>query len=222
MTSFFPIKWESPKENLCIQHNLFKRLFDIFFSLTVLILGSPIYLLIGLFVFITSPGPIFYGCRRMGRGKKIFYCLKFRTMVKNADQKLKSVLEKDKKLKAYWDKYQKLKKDPRVTKIGGFLRKTSLDELPQFYNVLKGDLSVVGPRPKFISQLEDHYANIPYKVLAVRPGITGPFQVSGRCTIIFKDRFAIEENYVENHNFFLDIIIILKTIPQMILHKGAY
>lgn len=214
-------KWETKENTYLIKHDLIKRLFDISFSLLVLILGSPFFFIIGLIVCFTSSGPIFFGHERVGRGNKKIKCWKFRTMVKDADKCLDQLLENP-KMKAEWSKFYKLKNDPRITSIGKFLRKTSLDELPQFYNVLKGNLSIVGPRPCVESELKENYGAKTQKILSIRPGITGIWQVSGRNDLTRNQRIRIEELYIDNHNLIMDMKIILRTIPHMIFSKGAY
>jgi exopolysaccharide production protein ExoY len=215
-------KWESLEKNILIKHNGVKRLFDIFFSLLVLILGSPMYLIIGLLVYISSPGPIFYGHERIGRGNKKIKCWKFRTMIKDADKNLESLLNENPNLKLEWNKFYKLKNDPRIHPVGKFLRKSSLDELPQFYNVLKGDLSVVGPRPCVEGEIKENFGDKTSKILSIRPGITGIWQISGRNNLTREQRVAIEESYIKNQSLLLDIKIILKTLPIMLFSKGAY
>lgn len=205
-----------------IQHFPMKRSFDIVFSLSVLIFFSPIFLLIGLFVFFDSPGPIFYAHKRVGRGGKKIHCWKFRTMRPNADKILKKMLNQSVQLKREWDQFYKLKNDPRITRLGKFLRKTSLDELPQFYNVLKGDLSVVGPRPVVTEEVEKYYGHKAIKILSIRPGLTGIWQTSGRNQVSFSKRIELEEEYVDTHNFFKDLYLIAKTIPVMLFAKGAF
>lgn len=200
----------------------FKRCFDIVFSLCVLIFGFPIFLLIALLIKLSSKGPIFYKSIRVGYGSKTISCLKFRTMHTDADQRLEKILEKDPLLKKEWDLYQKLKRDPRIYPIGGFLRKTSMDELPQFFNALKGDLSIVGPRPFYKDQVELYLGNKAAKFLSVKPGITGIWQVSGRNLLTFHERLVLEEAYIDRKSFLMDIKIILKTIPEVFFPKGAY
>lgn len=200
-----------------------KRLFDVFFSLICLILGTPLYLIIALCVYCSSPGKIFYYQERIGRAGKIFRCYKFRSMYPDADKRLKEIIECDPVLRAEWNQSFKLKNDPRITFVGSFLRKTSLDELPQFWNVLKGDLSVVGPRPVIKEEFEKHFGIKGYKILSIRPGLTGLWQVSGRSDISsYKERVLLDEHYVDNHSLALDMKIILKTIPVMLNSKGAY
>lgn len=206
-----------------IKHIPVKRGFDILFSLCALFIGLPIFCLIALLIRLTSPGKVIYSHSRIGRGGKAFPCYKFRTMYPDADQRLKDLLASDPKLKAEWENSFKLKQDPRVTPIGSFLRKTSLDELPQFWNVLKGDLSVVGPRPVVKEEVNKYLGLKAPKILSIRPGLTGPWQVSGRSDISsYQKRVELDEHYVDNHSFTLDLKLIAKTIPAMLFSKGAY
>lgn len=206
-----------------IRHIPVKRGFDILFSIFALSIGAPLFLLIAALIFITSPGKVIYSHERIGRGGKPFSCFKFRSMYPNADQRLKDILLKHPELKEEWEKTYKLKNDPRVTPFGLFLRKTSLDELPQFWNVLKGDLSVVGPRPVVKEEVEKFYCMKAYKILSIRPGLTGPWQVSGRSDIdSYQRRIQLDEFYVDNQSLLLDLKLIGKTIPAMLSSKGAY
>lgn len=205
-----------------IQHDFAKRLFDIIFSLCALIGGVVIYLVIAIAVKLSSRGPIFYGQKRVGRGGKEFKCWKFRTMHVNAERRLLEILRRDPALREEWEKYYKLKKDPRITKIGDLLRKTSLDELPQFWNVLKGDLSVVGPRPLCQEEVDKYLKEKSAKILSVRPGLTGVWQTSGRNLVTYEERVKLEESYIDNRSFLFDLGLICKTIPAMIFRKGAY
>jgi Undecaprenyl-phosphate galactose phosphotransferase WbaP len=200
-----------------------KRLFDIVFSLSVLVLFSPIYLILALLIALTSPGPIFYVQERVGKNYKHFGCIKFRTMIANADEVLLQMMEKDPNLRQEFADNFKLKQDPRITWIGRFLRITSLDEFPQFWNVLKGDMSVVGPRPLVPEELF-MYGRHMNKILTIKPGITGLWQVSGRNDIPYERRIKIDVYYVNSQNFWMDISIILKTIFVVILptKNGAY
>lgn len=200
-----------------------KRLFDISFSLTVLTLGFPIYLLLAVCTYIASPGPVFFSHQRVGRNGRPFGCMKFRTMVPNADQKLQALLDSSPELRREFEETFKLKNDPRVTWIGKFLRVTSLDELPQFINVLKGDMSVVGPRPLVKDELARYGQDID-RVLSVKPGVTGLWQVSGRNDISYEARVKLDVSYVTRRSFFMDLSMILKTVSVMILPKnnGAY
>ncbi len=200
-----------------------KRLFDVVFSLSVLILFSPVYLLLALLIAYSSEGPIFYVQERVGKNYKPFGCIKFRTMVTNADEMLVELMETSPHLRQEFADNFKLKQDPRITKIGRFLRLTSLDEFPQFWNVLKGDMSVVGPRPLVAQELYMYGSHID-KVLTIKPGITGLWQVSGRNDIPYSRRIQIDLYYVKFHNFWLDLWVIMKTIGVVIMPKnnGAY
>lgn len=212
-------------ENKACETNRRKRLFDVFFSLLALVLGFPIFLLIALLIKSTSRGPIFYCSLRMGKRGKLFKFWKFRTMYVQADLKLKQLLDENPLLREEWQQYFKLKNDPRLTKIGKFLRKTSLDELPQFWNVLIGDLSIVGPRPYLPTELktiEKHIGNKVTALLAVRPGLTGIWQTSGRSHLTFEQRVYLDLAYLERGSFLFDLNLILKTIPMFIFPKGAF
>ena len=211
------------------RNHAFKRAFDIFFSLSILILGFPLYLILILLVRCTSPGPIFYGGLRMGKNGKLIKCWKFRTMCRDAEGRLQRMLDENPHFREEWEKYFKLKDDPRLTPIGKFLRKTSLDELPQFWNVLIGDLSVVGPRPIAIERPEEaekeirkHFGDKTDKILSVKPGLTCIWQTCGRNLLTFEERLLLEERYVETQSFLLDLALIAKTIPVILLSKGAF
>lgn len=205
-----------------IKHIPLKRLFDILFSLAVLIFAAPVFFIIAILVIFPSKGKIVYAHRRIGRGGKTFRCYKFRTMYANADVRLKQLLAAHPELHEEWYKTFKLQKDPRVTPVGRFLRKTSLDELPQFLNVLKGDLSVVGPRPVIEEEMKKYMGAKAAKILSIRPGITGLWQVSGRNDICYNKRIQLDEHYVDNHSLLLDLKLIARTIPVMITKRGAY
>ena len=200
-----------------------KRLFDVVFSLLVLTLFSPVYLILALLIALSSPGSIFYIQERVGKNHKTFSCIKFRTMVMNADEILLKLMETSPDIRQEFEDNFKLKQDPRITKIGRFLRLTSLDEFPQFWNVLKGDMSVVGPRPLVAEELPCYGVHIE-KVLTIKPGITGLWQVSGRNDIPYNRRILIDLYYAKKHNFWLDMWIIVKTIGVVLVPKnnGAY
>lgn len=203
----------------------FKRIFDIVFSLVFLGCFAPVYLMIALLIKLESRGTIFYVGKRLGKGGSYIDIYKFRTMYIDAEQRLEEMLSSDPKVREEWEVYQKLQEDPRCTPLGRFLRKTSLDEFPQFFNVLKGDLSVVGPRPHYIDELEGA-GNSPLKkyahlVLAVKPGITGLWQISGRSHLSYEDRVELDSLYYKKQSFFYDLLVILKTIPMVLLSRGA-
>lgn len=203
--------------------NFAKRLFDVVFSLSVLTLFLPLYLLLAILIAISSPGPIFYVQERVGKDYKPFGCLKFRTMVENADEMLIELMTKYPDMRQEFEDNFKLKEDPRVTGIGKFLRYTSLDEFPQFWNVLKGDMSVVGPRPLVPEEVHKYGCNMD-KVLTIRPGITGLWQVSGRNDIPYHRRVQMDIYYVNSRNVWLDFWLLVKTIGVIISPKnnGAY
>jgi lipopolysaccharide/colanic/teichoic acid biosynthesis glycosyltransferase len=200
-----------------------KRLFDIGFSLAVLIIFSPFYLLIAFLVAIGSEGPVFYIQERVGKDYRHFGCIKFRTMVHNADQVLDDLLQSCPNLQQEFEDSFKLKCDPRITWIGRFLRVTSLDEFPQFWNVLMGDMSVVGPRPLVPEELPRYGDKMPY-VLQMRPGITGLWQVSGRNDIPYPQRVRMDTYYVTHRSFVMDLMIAVRTIGVVVFPKnnGAY
>ncbi|MBE9125160.1 MULTISPECIES: sugar transferase [unclassified Coleofasciculus] len=203
--------------------NFAKRLFDVVFSLSVLMLFLPLYLLLALLIAISSPGPIFYVQERVGKDYKPFGCLKFRTMVENADELLIELITQYPDMRQEFEDNFKIKEDPRVTGIGKFLRYTSLDEFPQFWNVLKGDMSVVGPRPLVPEEVHKYGFHMD-KVLTIKPGITGLWQVSGRNDIPYQRRVQMDIYYVNFRNVWLDFWLIVKTIGVMISPKnnGAY
>ncbi|WP_233132722.1 sugar transferase [Synechococcus sp. MW101C3] len=200
-----------------------KRTGDIVFSLAVLGLGSPLFLMLAALVKVSSPGPVFYVQRRIGRGFRDFGCIKFRTMRKDADLMLQALLEQSPELKREYGKDFKLKADPRITPIGRFLRRSSLDELPQFLNVLRGEMSVVGPRPIVRDELR-RYGRRMNEVLAVRPGITGLWQVSGRNNLRYAERVRMDVAYARHRSLCADLSIILRTVGVVLFprDRGAY
>lgn len=204
-----------------IKHLPIKRTFDILFSLFALIVGAPLFFFVALAVRLSSKGKIIYFHERIGRGGKPFRCYKFRTMYPNADQRLKEILNQDSDLKKEWELKRKLKNDPRITPIGAFLRKTSLDELPQFWNILVGDLSVVGPRPVVKAEVEKFMGLDAPKILSVRPGLTGIWQVSGRSNTTYKMRIEMDKQYIDSQSFLLDLKLIRDTIPALLSREGA-
>jgi undecaprenyl-phosphate glucose phosphotransferase len=213
--------------DLTLAHfNLFpawKRVFDIIFSFVVIVVTAPFWLFIMLAIKFEDRGPIFYKHLRVAENGKRFSCLKFRTMYIKADQKLDKLLEKNDVFKKEWERTFKLKNDPRVTKIGKLLRKTSFDELPQFLNVIAGDMSVVGARPVVSEELEKYYGKAALTYCAMKPGITGPWQVGKRNdTFDYEERVKLDQWYVLNCSFWLDIKIILKTILRILKPVGAY
>jgi len=199
---------------------LLKRCFDLSVSLSVLLLGSPIFLFIA-FKVSQSGRPIFFGHTRVGQHNKPFKCYKFRTMAPNADKLLADLLANSAEARAEWERDFKLKNDPRITPIGHFLRKTSLDEIPQLWNVLKGDMSLVGPRPVVTAELERYGNQVDY-YLEARPGVTGLWQISGRNDVSYDTRVYLDAWYVKNWSMFNDIVILLRTVKVIFRKDGAY
>lgn len=200
-----------------------KRAGDIVFSFSVLAIGAPVFVALALLVKASSQGPVFYVQPRIGRDYKKFGCIKFRTMRKDSDKILKSLLASSPELKKEFAKDFKLKNDPRITKIGKFLRRSSLDELPQFLNVLRGEMSVVGPRPIVKAEL-NRYGFHMNEVLAVRPGMTGLWQVSGRNNLSYRQRVRLDLRYARSRNFLMDLKIVAQTIMVVLnpRDRGAY
>ena len=200
---------------------LAKRGFDILGAALALAALSPLLLLIALLVKLSDRGPVLYGHTRIGRGGRVFRCLKFRTMVVNGDAVLAAHLRNDPLVAAEWQSTRKLKDDPRVTRVGAVLRRLSIDELPQVVNILLGDMSIVGPRPVVREEL-DRYGKSAIFYLKSRPGLTGLWQVSGRNDVSYTTRVAFDRHYVENWSFVEDIRIIVKTLPAVCLSRGSY
>lgn len=199
---------------------LVKRCFDLLMSITALVLGFPFLLVIAMKVMGTGL-PIFYGHKRVGKDGEIFKCYKFRTMAPNADKLLADLLASSADARAEWARDFKLKDDPRITAVGHFLRKTSLDELPQLWNVLVGDMSLVGPRPVVTAELERYGSQVEY-YLEARPGITGLWQISGRNDVTYETRVYLDAWYVKNWSLFTDIVILFRTIKVIFRREGAY
>ncbi|MFW6732124.1 MAG: sugar transferase [Synechococcus sp.] len=200
-----------------------KRGGDIAFALTLLSLGAPLLLAITLLVKLTSPGPIFYVQKRLGRRYRRFGCIKFRTMELDADRRLADLLASSPTLRAEYEQDHKLRRDPRITPVGQLLRVTSLDELPQLINILRGEMSVVGPRP--IVQAEvPRYGPSMDAVLSVRPGLTGLWQVSGRNNLDYPRRVALDAQYVARPSLRRDVSILWRTIGVVLwpADNGAY
>jgi exopolysaccharide production protein ExoY len=198
-----------------------KRIADIVIAISALVILAPLLIICYFATVISSPGQAVFRHRRIGFNGQSFECLKFRTMVVDSQARLNRLLESDPKAAAEWNATQKLRRDPRVTLVGTALRKSSLDELPQLFNVLKGEMSIVGPRPVTEDELARYSSSIPM-YLACRPGLTGLWQVSGRNTTTYERRVAFDSYYAKNWSHSLDVRIILATIPTLLLAYGAY
>jgi exopolysaccharide production protein ExoY len=197
-----------------------KRLIDIVIAGGTLLLLSPIFLMVAALVRVLMGGEVFYAQKRVGRGGVEFDCYKFRSMVADGDQVLKAHLAANPAARKEWDASRKLKDDPRVTPLGRILRKSSLDELPQLLNILKGDMSCVGPRPVVMSELE-RYGVHKIEYLRVRPGLTGAWQVSGRSQLTYAERVSLDTDYVQHWSLRRDLVILCKTIPAVAKFEEA-
>jgi exopolysaccharide production protein ExoY len=200
---------------------LSKRVIDIILAISGIVLLAPLLIICFVATVMTSPGPALFRHRRVGFNGKHFDCLKFRTMVTDAPERLRQLLDSDPVAAAEWTANRKLRYDPRVTAIGAILRKSSLDELPQLFNVLRGDMSIVGPRPVTEEELV-MYSGAINAYLACRPGITGLWQVSGRSTTTYNKRIACDTFYAHNWSMTLDAKILIVTIPALLVSDGAY
>ena len=197
-----------------------KRMLDIVLTLMLVVVLSPVLLTIACLACLDG-GAVLFGHRRIGTQGKTFTCWKFRTMVLNADKVLEELLASDPAARAEWEETFKLKRDPRVTRIGRFLRSTSLDELPQLLNVLKGEMSLVGPRPIVWDEVK-RYGSAFHDYTRCRPGITGPWQVSGRNDVDYRNRVALDRNYARGWSLATDVQILWKTFFVVIKRRGAY
>lgn len=200
-----------------------KRYFDILFSLLVLGLSWPLIGLIAVLIKLEDRGPIFFRHQRVTCQGRLFGCLKFRTMFPDAEQKLKELLEADPEARQEWQQTFKLKNDPRITRIGRILRKLSLDELPQFWNVLKGEMSVVGARPVVNRELDEYYKEAGGIYCSIKPGITGLWQVEQRSnTEDYQLRVELDRHYILNRSLLLDLKIVAKTVWKVLKQEGAW
>jgi undecaprenyl-phosphate galactose phosphotransferase len=199
-----------------------KRVFDIVSVVVMVVLFGPVMVVIALAIAMSSSGQVIFRQTRVGRNGKQFTIYKFRSMVANSGRVLEELLESSPDAKAEWERDFKLKNDPRVTRIGRFVRQTSLDELPQLWNVLRGDMSIVGPRPVLPEELERHYGSARDHYLSVAPGLTGLWQVSGRNDLGYEQRVWLDRCYVETWNLVTDFTIVMRTVSVMFGRRGAY
>jgi Undecaprenyl-phosphate galactose phosphotransferase WbaP len=199
---------------------LLKAVFDQVGAIILLSLLAPLMLVLALLIR-ADGGPALYRHRRIGAGGRVFDCIKFRSMVVNADKVLRQVIANDPAAAAEWSANQKLRDDPRVTRLGLFLRLSSLDELPQIFNVLRGEMSLVGPRPIVQSEVARYGSDIEY-YYAAKPGLTGLWQVSGRSDMSYISRVKLDVWYVVNWTLWHDIAILFKTVPAVFLQRGAF
>lgn len=218
-TRFRTSDWAHPTPLAQPLARIGKRAFDIAASALLLLLLSPLMVMAALHVR-RDDGPALFRQDRLGRDGRGFICLKFRSMPVGADRLLRDILACDPAAAAEWDATQKLRRDPRVTATGRLIRTTSIDELPQLINVLRGDMSLVGPRPIVRSELRHYGRNADFYMLA-KPGLTGLWQVSGRSDTTYQRRVKLDSDYVRNWTFWLDIAILLKTVVVIVSRRGA-
>ncbi|WP_114189426.1 sugar transferase [Microvirga aerophila] len=197
-----------------------KRFIDILGAVMGLVALAPLLLIIACILKLTDRGPIFFRQVRVGRGGQRFSCLKFRTMIVNADQVLQEHLKNDMAARREWEHSQKLRDDPRITWLGRFLRRTSLDELPQLVNIIVGEMSLVGPRPIIPAEMSRYGHRLDY-YLSMRPGLTGLWQVSGRNDCSYNERVELDARYVREWRLFQDFAILIRTIPAVIKQRGS-
>jgi len=198
-----------------------KRSFDLIGAIAAITLLLPLFCLVALMIKLSDHGPVFYRHKRVGLNGSSFDCLKFRTMAVDADQALQRHLAANRDAAHEWQELRKLKNDPRVTRLGHTMRKTSLDELPQLINILKGEMSFVGPRPIVVAELP-RYGECIGHYLRARPGLTGPWQISGRNDVDYIKRVALDRDYVEAWSFWRDLLIITRTVGVVVTARGCY
>jgi len=204
-----------------LTNRFLKMLFDFTVSIVFIPLVLPLIGILGLIIRLETPGPVIYAHERIGRKGRTFKCYKFRTMHRDAEEKLKEILDKDDTVRNEWESTWKLRDDPRITRVGRFLRKTSLDELPQIFNILRGEMSLVGPRPYLPREKATIEESIEM-ICSARPGITGLWQVSGRSNTGYPYRIKLDSWYIMNWSMWLDIAIIFKTVRVVVKMEGAY
>jgi exopolysaccharide production protein ExoY len=197
------------------------RAIDIAGASAAMLILLPLFVLVAILVRLTSRGAIFFGQQRIGRDGRMFTCYKFRSMAVDAEQRLHDLLANDAAAQREWLRDHKLKNDPRITPIGGFLRESSLDELPQFLNVLKGEMSLVGPRPIVTGEIP-RYGRYLSSYASVKPGLTGLWQISGRSNTSYRRRVALDVAYARSKSLRLDIRILLATVPAVVGARGSY
>jgi lipopolysaccharide/colanic/teichoic acid biosynthesis glycosyltransferase len=208
------------REVLASHEERASRFFNFTIALAILLFVLPLMLVLAVVVFVTDPGPVIFAHRRIGKGGRHFYCLKFRSMVVDAEQRLAHLLDTDESARIEWARDHKLRQDPRLTPVGSFLRKTSLDDLPQLFNVLKGEMSLVGPRP-IVDAERVRYGRYFAHYCKVLPGITGLWQVSGRNDVSYRRRVAFDVAYSRSRSLAFDARILLATIPCVLMARGS-
>jgi len=200
---------------------LVRRSVDLVLATLALVFFAPLMVLVAVAVWLQDRGPVFYAHSRVGRDGRVFKCLKFRSMLVDSEARLQRLLAESAEARAEWDRDHKLRNDPRITALGSFLRRSSLDELPQLFNVLAGEMSLVGPRPIVAGEVKRYGRRFGH-YCSVRPGITGLWQVSGRNDVSYRRRVAIDTCYAQNQSLALDLRILIATVPSVLMRKGSY
>jgi exopolysaccharide production protein ExoY len=215
------IRWSSRAlgRRPLIQDAVFLR-FNQLIALLLLLLLAPAMTLIAILIWKRDGAPVLFAHYRVGLDGKLFRCMKFRSMLRNSEQVLADLLREDAQARQEWARDQKLSKDPRVTAVGDFLRRSSLDELPQLFNVLRGEMTLVGPRPITVAELT-RYGSVRWHYVSVRPGITGLWQVSGRNNTTYEERVALDRRYIDQRSLLGDVKILIRTIRVVLLREGA-
>jgi undecaprenyl-phosphate galactose phosphotransferase len=198
-----------------------KSVFELAGTVLLLVLLVPLFLALALLVKASSEGPVLFSQKRIGRDRRLFDCVKFRTMYHDAEQRLADMLAGDEQVRSEWLRYARITNDPRVTPIGRLLRRSSLDELPQLWNVMRGEMALVGPRP-YLPVESDRIGESLDTIVRVRPGMTGLWQVSGRTSLPFKERLTLDEYYIRNWSLWMDFSIVLRTVRAVVSGRGAY
>jgi exopolysaccharide production protein ExoY len=198
-----------------------QRVADLFIATLAIVAVGPLMLILAVLVRAWDGGPVFYGHLRVGRMGQLFRCWKFRTMVVNADRILAEYLAENPEARTEWEASHKLRRDPRITALGRFLRASSLDELPQLWNVLIGEMSIVGPRPIVLAEIARYKSNFS-DYCVCRPGMTGLWQISGRSDVSYDQRIALDMHYSKSRSLVLDIQILVSTIPAVLGRRGSY
>lgn len=209
------------RRDLIANDPMIARVIDRVGALLLLILVLPLMALIAIGVVMASPGPVFFKQKRIGRAGRLFWCYKFRTMDVDADEKLSDLLDTCEESRQQWDADRKLRHDPRIFPLGRFLRRSSLDELPQLFNILRGEMSLVGPRP-IVESEASMYGRYIVHYCAVRPGLTGLWQINGRNDVSYRRRVAFDVVYARKGRVGDNIRIILQTVPAVLVAKGSY
>jgi exopolysaccharide production protein ExoY len=202
-------------------NELVRRSVDLVLASFALLFFAPLMVLVAIAVWMQDGGPVFYAHSRVGRDGRVFKCLKFRSMLVDSEARLQRLLAESPEARAEWDRDHKLRNDPRITALGSFLRRSSLDELPQLFNVLVGEMSLVGPRPIVAGEVKRYGRRFGH-YCSVRPGITGLWQVSGRNDVSYRRRVAIDTCYAQHQSLALDLRILIATVPSVLMRKGSY